>query len=306
VNPRFAARRLRRLLREFWLLLKAAVIAWRDDHARSYGAALAYYTLFSIGPLLLIVISIAGAVFGEQAARGEIFDQLRDFLGREGAVAIEGLLRSVGLGGKSGIGLVVGIVLLLFGATRVFIELQEALERIWELPVTKNGGGWQLVRQRVASFGMVLGIGFVLMVSLVANAALAALGRWWAPLFGGWEVLLQGVNFGISLALTASVFALIYKLMPRVQIAWRDVWVGAAFTAVLFTIGKLAIGLYIGKSGVTSGFGAAASVVALLVWVYWSAQIFLVGAEFTWVYAHRIGSRKALGSGTRIASIGGK
>jgi membrane protein len=303
VSPGFVLRRVRRLLREFWLLLKAAVLAWRDDHARSYGAALAYYTLFSIGPLLLIVISIAGAVFGDQAARGEIFDQLRDFLGREGAVAIEGLLRSVGLSGKSGVGLLIGIVLLLFGATRVFIELQEALERIWELPVTKDGGGWQLVRQRLASFGMVLGIGFVLMVSLIANAALAALGRWWAPLFGGWEVLLQGVNFAVSLALTATVFALIYKLMPRVRIAWRDVWVGATFTAVLFTIGKLAISLYIGKSGVTSGFGAAASIVALLVWVYWSAQIFLVGAEFTWVYAHRLGSRKAVAAGTPIARV---
>jgi membrane protein len=288
-------------LRTFVSLFKAAVLAWRDDHARSVGAALSYYTLFSIGPLLLIVISIAGLVFGEQAARGEIFSTLRDFLGPEGAVAIEGLLKSVSLSGKSGLGLAVGAVLLMFGATRVFIELQEALERIWELPVTKDGAGWSLVRQRLASFGMVLGIGFLLMVSLVANAALAALGRWWAPLFGGWEVLLQAVNFLIGLALATTVFALIYKLMPRVRIAWRDVWIGAAVTAVLFSIGKLLIGLYIGKSGVASGFGAAASVVALLVWVYWSAQIFLIGAEFTWVYANRLGSRRPSPLGTPIA-----
>ena len=262
-------------------------MAWREDHARSVGAALSYYTLFSIGPLLLIVISIAGLVFGDEAARGQIFATLNDFLGDEGAVAIEGLVESVSLGGKSGLGLAIGGALLMFGATRVFIELQEALERIWELPVTKDGGGWALVRQRIASFGMVLAIGFLLMVSLLANAALAALGSWWAPLFGGWEVALQAVNFLLGLALTATVFALIYKLMPRVRIAWRDVWVGAFVTAVLFSIGKLLIGLYIGKSGVASGFGAAASVVALLVWVYWSAQIFLIGAEFTWVWAHR-------------------
>jgi membrane protein len=283
-------------LRTFLALLKAAVLAWRDDHARSVGAALSYYTLFSIGPLLLIVISIAGMVFGDEAARGEIFSTLRDFLGPEGAIAIQGLLESVSLSGKSGLGLAVGAVLLLFGATRVFIELQEALERIWELPVTKDGGGWALVRQRIVSFGMVLGIGFLLMVSLVANAGLAALGRWWAPLFGGWELLLQAVNLLLSLALATAVFAMIYKLMPRVRIAWRDVWIGAAFTAILFTLGKTLIALYIGKSGVTSGFGAAASVVALLLWVYWSAQIFLVGAEFTWVYANRIGSRRRLSS----------
>jgi membrane protein len=288
-------------LRTFASLLKAALLAWRDDHARSVGAALSYYTLFSIGPLLLIVISIAGMVFGDEAARGEIFSTLREFLGPEGATAVEGLLQSVSLSGKSGLGLGVGAALLLFGATRVFIELQEALERIWELPVTKDGMGWALVRQRLTSFGMVLGIGFLLMVSLLANAALSALGRWWAPLFGGWELLLQAVNLLLSLALATAVFAMIYKLMPRVRIAWRDVWIGAAFTAVLFTVGKTAIALYIGKSGVASGFGAAASVVALLVWVYWSAQIFLVGAEFTWVYANRIGSRRRLSSGSSTA-----
>jgi membrane protein len=271
-------------------------MAWRDDHARSLGAALSYYTLFSIGPLLLIVISIAGLAFGDEAARGQIFATLNDFVGDEGAAAVEGLVESVSIGEKSGVGLAVGGVLLLFGATRVFIELQEALERIWELPVTKDGGGWALVRQRILSFGMVLAIGFLLMVSLVANAALSALGRWWAPVFGGWEVALQAVNFAFGLVLTTTMFALIYKLMPRVRIAWRDVWLGALVTAVLFSIGKLFIGLYIGKSGVASGFGAAASVVALLVWVYWSAQIFLIGAEFTWVWAHRFGSRRGMAS----------
>ena len=291
--------------RELWSLSKAAVLAWRDDHARSVGAALSYYTLFSIGPLLLIVISIAGLVFGDDAARGQIYATLNDFLGEEGAVAIEGLLKSVSLSGKSGLGLLVGAVLLMFGATRVFIELQEALERIWELPVTKDGAGWAMVRQRLASFGMVLAIGFLLMVSLVANAGLSALGRWWAPLFGGWEAVLQAVNFIVGLALTTVVFALIYKLMPRVRIAWRDVWVGAAVTALLFSVGKFLIGLYIGKSGVTSGFGAAASVVALLVWVYWSAQIFLIGAEFTWVWAHRVGSRRGLGRGRPVVASSG-
>jgi membrane protein len=278
--------------RELWSLSKAAVLAWRDDHARSVGAALSYYTLFSIGPLLLIVISIAGLVFGDDAARGQIYATLNDFLGEEGAIAIEGLLKSVSLSGKSGLGLLVGAVLLMFGATRVFIELQEALERIWELPVTKDGAGWAMVRQRLASFGMVLAIGFLLMVSLVASAALAALSKWWAPVFGGWATLAQAVNFVFSFAMVTVIFAMIYKIMPRVRVQWRDVWVGAAVTALLFTIGKHLIGLYIGKSSVASGYGAAGSLVVVLVWVYYSAQIFLLGAEFTWVYAKTYGSLK--------------
>jgi membrane protein len=187
---------------------------------------------------------------------------------------------------------IIGLILLLIGATTVFGELQDALDRIWRAPKRSRGGLWELIRSRLLSFGMILGIGFLLMVSLVSSAALAALGKWWGPLFTGWEILAHLLNFFVSFALVTAVFAMIYKIMPRVHVDWQDVWIGAAVTALLFTIGKFLIGIYIGKSGVTSGFGAAGSLVVVLVWVYYSAQIFLMGAEFTWVYSHTFGSRK--------------
>lgn len=273
-------------------LAKEAVDAWIDDRAASMGAALAYYTLFSIAPLLLIVIAVAGAVFGEDAARGAIFAPLAELLGREGAIAIEGLLDSVRRHDQGLLGSVVGGLLLLVGATSVFAELQGSLDRIWRVPQPAQQPGWlALLRTRLLSFGLVLGVGFLLMVSLVMSAVLSAWGRWWAPAFGGWSTVLQLANFAVGYAITTAMFAMIYKWMPSVRIAWRDVLVGAVCTALLFSIGKWAIGLYIGTSGVASGFGAASSIVVLLVWVYWSAQIFLVGAEFTWLFAQRHGSR---------------
>lgn len=277
---------------EIGSLVKTAVSAWRDDYAASMGAALAYYTLFSIAPLLLIVIAVAGAIFGAEAARGEIFEQLRDLMGEQGAKAVEGLLQSVREPSKGAIATAVGVATLFIGATTVFGELQTSLDRIWRAPthVSAGGGVWGLVWARLLAFGMILGIGFLLMVSLVASAALAALGKWWAPLFGNWVLFANLFNFAFGFALITVVFAMIYKIMPRVRIEWRDVWVGAAVTALLFSVGKLLIGLYIGTSAVASGFGAAASMVVLLIWVYYSAQIFLLGAEFTWVYAHRFGS----------------
>ena len=277
-------------LKKTWNLIKSAASSWIDDYAPSMGAALAYYTVFSIAPLLLIVISIAGLVFGEDAARGEIVAQLQGLMGAEAAKAIEGLLESVNKPGKGIFATVAGVVVLLIGATTVFGELQDALDRIWRAPAREGSGLWNLLRTRLLSFGMILGVGFLLIASLVASAGLAALGKWWAPLFGGWEFLLQVVNFAVSFALVTAVFALIYKIMPRVKIEWHDVLIGAAVTSLLFTVGKFLIGLYIGKSGVASGFGAAASLVVLLVWVYYSAQVFLLGAEFTWVYAHTFGS----------------
>jgi membrane protein len=279
--------------RAWWPLIKAAAVSWRDDYAPSMGAALAYYTMFSVAPLLLIVVSVAGLVFGEEAARGQIHAQLADLMGETGAKALQGLLESVHKPAEGIVATLIGIGVLVVGATTVFAELQDALDRIWRAPVRDRSGGiWGLLRARVLSFGMIMGLGFLLMVSLVFSAALSALGNWWAPLFGGWEVLLQAVNFVVSFAMVTLIFAMIYKVMPRVHVAWRDVWVGAGVTSMLFTIGKLLIGLYIGKSGVTSGFGAAGSLAVVLLWVYWSAQIFLMGAEFTWVYAHTFGSRR--------------
>lgn len=274
-------------------LFKQAASSWVDDYAPSMGAALSYYTLFSIAPLLLIVISIAGLVFGEEAARGEIFAQLNEFMGSEAAAAIQGLLESVNKPAQGTVGTIVGVILVLIGATTVFGELQNAMDRIWRAPARHQTTGlWGLLRTRLLSFGMVLSIGFLLMVSLVLSAVLSALGRWWSPMFEGWEWVAQGMNVTVSFGITMLAFAMIYKIMPRVKIDWRDVWIGATVTAFLFTIGKLLIGLYIGKSGLVSGFGAASSIVIVLVWVYYSAQIFLVGAEFTWVYAHIFGSRK--------------
>ena len=273
-------------------LIKIAVVSWSDDYAPSMGAALAFYTLFSIAPLLLIVISVAGLVFGEDAARGEIFAQLNAFLGSEAAAAIESLLESVSQPDEGALGTVVGIGLVLIGATSVFGELQDAMDRIWRAPARGKSSLWHLLRARLLSFGMILSIGFLLMVSLVMSTALAAIGRWWSPFFEGWEIVAHLLNTVINFSFTLLAFAMIYKIMPRVKIDWRDVWIGAAVTAALFTAGEFLIGLYIGKSGLFSGFGAASSIVIVLIWVYYSAQVFLVGAEFTWVYAHVYGSRK--------------
>lgn len=280
---------------QLWQLSKAAVSSWIDDYAPSMGAALAYYTMFSIAPLLLIVISIAGFVFGADAARGAIVDQLRTLMGDEGALAIQSLLESVSQPGESLAATLFGLALLLIGATTVFAELQDDLDRIWRAPErNKSSGLWGLLRARLLSFGMILGIAFLLLVSLVASAAMAMLGKWWGPFFIGWEVVAHVLNIIVSFALITVVFAMIYKIMPRVQIRWQDVWIGAAVTSLLFAIGKFLIGLYIGKSGITSGFGAAGSLVAMLVWVYYSAQIFLLGAEFTWNYSNTYGSRKGM------------
>ncbi|HEU4853780.1 MAG TPA: YihY/virulence factor BrkB family protein [Nitrosospira sp.] len=280
-------------IKEVWALAKASFSSWLDDYAPSMGAALAYYTMFSIAPLWLIVISTAGLVFGEEAVRGEIFGQLRDLMGDQGAAAVESLLASVSKPEEGAAGAVVGTVLLLIGATTVFAELQGAFDRIWRAPGKDTKGGiWELIRTRLLSFGIILGIGFLMMVSLVFNAAVSALGKWWGGFFSGLEILVTSLNFIFSFVFTTAVFAMLYKFMPKVKIQWKDVWLGAGVTALLFTIGKFLIGLYIGKSAISSGFGAAGSLVVVLVWVYYSAQIFLLGAEFTWVYSHAHGSRK--------------
>ena len=280
-------------LKNVWILTKAAASSWVDDYAQSMGAALAYYTLFSIAPLLLIVISIAGFIFGVDAARGEIAGQLQGLMGKQGAEAVQSLIESVNKPRQGITATAVGVMLLLVGATTVFAELQDALDRIWRAPKREKGGIWSLLRARLLSFGMIAGIGFLLMVSLLASAALAALGKLWGPFLSDWQRVAGVIDVVITFGLITTVFAMIYKVMPRVRVAWADVWLGAAVTSVLFTAGKFLIGLYLGKSGVTSGFGAAGSMVVVLVWVYYSAQIFFMGAEFTWAYANTFGSRKA-------------
>ncbi|HEX5768841.1 MAG TPA: YihY/virulence factor BrkB family protein [Burkholderiales bacterium] len=277
--------------RQMWSVFKQAVQAWSDDYAPSMGAALSYYTLFSIAPLFLIVIAVAGWFFGEEAARGELTAGLQRLMGEEGARAIEEMVANASKPAEGIIATVVGLLVLMLGATTVFGELQNALDRIWRAPAReKLSGLWRLLRARLLSIGMILGIAFLLMVSLVLDAVLQWLGKLWGT--GAWEAVAQVANTLVGFALTTAVFALIYKLIPRAKVEWHDVWVGAAVTALLFTIGKFLIGLYIGRSAVASSFGAAGSLAVVMIWVYYSAQIFLLGAEFTWVYSHAHGSRR--------------
>jgi membrane protein len=280
-------------LRQAWTLSKNAVNAWVDDFAPSMGAALAYYTIFSLAPMLVIVIAIAGFFFGQEAAQGEIVAQLHELVGDTGASAVEALLKSASEPGQGIVAASIGIVTLLIGASAVFGELQSALDRIWKVQTNKKGGIRGLVFKRLLSFGMVLGLGFMLLVSLVLSAALAAFAKWWSGMLGGWTVVLEVLNFAVSCGVVTGLFAMIYKFMPSTRIPWRDVWVGALVTALLFTIGKSAIGIYLGTTNMASGFGAAGSLVVLLAWIYYSAQIFLLGAEFTWVFAQHHGSQAA-------------
>jgi membrane protein len=278
-------------LRQAWKLSKHAVTAWIDDFAPSMGAALAYYTIFSLAPMLVIVIAIAGFFFGREAAQGEIVAQLHGLVGDTGASAVEALLKSASEPGQGIIAASIGIVTLLIGASAVFGELQSALDRIWKVQAKKKSGLQSLIFKRLLSFGMVLGLGFMLLVSLILSAALAAFAKWWSGMLGGWSIVLEVLNFLVSFGVVTGLFAMIYKFMPSTRIPWRDVWVGAIVTALLFTIGKSAIGIYLGTTNMASGFGAAGSLVVLLAWIYYSAQIFLLGAEFTWVFAQHHGSQ---------------
>ena len=266
-------------------------MAWIDDFAPSMGAAISYYTVFSLAPLLVIVIAVAGAVFGREAVQGEIVGQLQGLIGREGAIAVQGLIKSASEPAKGLVAGIISIGVLLVGATTVFAELQSALDRIWHVPEKEKPSGlWAVLRARVLSFGLILGLAFLLMVSLSISAGISAFGSFASGLLPGWEVLLQGVNMALAVGITTVLFAMIFKFMPSVEIDWKDVWVGAGVTAVLFEVGKFAIGLYLGKSGVNESFAAAGSLVVLLAWVYYAAQIFLLGAEFTKVYSDDNGS----------------
>ncbi|HEX6691049.1 MAG TPA: YihY/virulence factor BrkB family protein [Burkholderiales bacterium] len=278
-------------MRKWFGLVKEAVSAWINDSAPSKGAALAYYATFSIAPLLFIAISVAGLIFGTEPVQGAVFAQLTDLMGENGAKAVEEMLARLEQPERGLWGTAVGVALLLVGASTVFGQLQAALDSIWQVPYgPKSSGVWNFVRARLLSFGMVLGLAFLIIVSLLFSAVLASMSKWWGPFFG--ERIDQMLDLAVSFGLLVAAFAAIYKFVPRARIQWRDVWVGAAVTAALFVVGKWAIGLYLGKSSIASSFGAFASLVIVMVWVYYSAQIFLLGAEFTWVYAQHFGSRK--------------
>ena len=272
-------------LAKYWGLIKESAKAWNDDYAQSMGAALAYYTAFSLAPLLVIVIAIAGLVFGNAAARGEIVGQLTSLLGSRSAKAVELLLAESSQPERGLVAASVGLATLMIGATSVLAELQTSLDRIWRAPALQTTGFFGMLRARLFSFGMVIAMGFLLLVSLVFGAALAAVGKWYDAAFPGTLFVLQFANLVVSFGITTALFAVAYRLLPRAHIEWSDVWIGAVVTAMLFTAGKYLIGAYIGHAGVSSSFGAAGSLIVVLVWVYYSAQIFLFGAEFTWVYA---------------------
>lgn len=272
--------------RRLYRLFVKAATAWLDDYAPSMGAAISYYTAFSLAPLLVIVIAIAGALFGREAVQGRVVAELSGLIGREGATVVQALVAAASDTDKGAVAGAISAALLLVGATTVFAELQSALDRIWHVPDAKRPSGvWAVLRARLLSFGLILGVAFLLMVSLAVSTALAALGEWSSGMMPGWEKLMHVLHSGVSLAVFTVLFAMIYKLLPSTPIAWRDVWVGAFVTSLLFAVGKLLIGLYLGKSGVTESFAAAGSLVVLLAWVYYAAQVFLLGAEFTKVYA---------------------
>lgn len=276
--------------RQLATLVRHSVGGWVDDNASSMGAAIAYYTMLSLAPLLLIVITIAGLIFGEEAARGALFGELAELVGDNGAQAIQAILTSSSSLSGGLVSIAIGLVTLFIGATTVFAELQSDLDRIWKTPQPTGGGFQRFVHTRLLSFGVIIGVGFLLIVSLIASAAIAAVGTLWNQWMGGTEALLQGLNFLVGFGVITALFALIYKLLPSTPIAWGDVWFGAAATSLLFSIGKFLIGLYLGTAAISSSFGAAGTLVVVIVWVYYSAQIFLLGAEFTYHYALRHGS----------------
>lgn len=272
-------------------MLKETASDWMDDKAMRLAAALAFYTLLSLAPLLILAVSIAGLAFGEDAARGEIVGQLQGLLGAKGAAAIQDVLANAKTPASGIVGTVVGGGVLLFGASGVFGELQDSLNTVWDVQAKPGRGIKGFIRDRFFSFTLVLGVAFLLLVSLVLSAGLAVLGRFFSSTLPGGETVWQVINFLVSVGILTGLFGLIFKIVPDVNITWRDVRIGAVATAALFTVGKLAIGLYLGHSSIDSPFGAAGSVVVLVIWVYYSAQILFFGAEFTQVYARHHGSR---------------
>jgi membrane protein len=277
--------------KSIWSLVKEAAEDWDNDNASSLAAALACYTLLSIAPLVVMAVSIGGMLFGRDAARGQIANELGSIVGSEAANAIQSIAANAKDPAPGITSTVVGAVVLLLGASGVFIELHSALNTIWEVKPKPGRGVMGFIRDRLFSFAMVMAVAFLLLVSLILSAFLAAVGHFFAETLPGGEFLWQVVNFLVSLGVTTLLFALIYKYVPDAEIVWRDVWLGAAVTAVLFSIGKLLLALYIGKSSFASSFGAAGSLVALVVWVYYSSQIVFLGAEFTQAWARRFGGR---------------
>jgi membrane protein len=274
-----------------WKVLKETAIGWDEDNVARLAASLAYYTLLSVAPLIIIAVAIAGLAFGQDAAREHIGGELAGVVGSGAASALQSIAKNARTPGTGVFSIAVGVAVLLFGASGVFGELQSALNTVWDVAPKPGRGVWGLVKDRFFSFTLVVGVAVLLLVSLIVSAALTWVGQAFESSLPGGAVLWQVLNFCISLAVITALFALMFKALPDVHIRWRDVWVGAGVTAALFTLGKFLLGLYLGGAGVSSAYGAAGSIVALVIWVYYSAQVLLIGAEFTEVYARLYGSR---------------
>jgi membrane protein len=277
--------------RTLWHLAKEAAFAWSRDRAPRLGAALAYYTVFSLVPFLVVVIALIGLVFGQDAAQSAILSQIATLVGEQSAAAIKDMIQRADQPSTGLFATGLAVATLLLGASGVFGQLQDALNTVWGVEPKEGRGVWGFIKDRFLSFVAVLGTGFLLLVSLILSSALAAFGKWFNGLLPLPEAVMQLLNFTLSFIVITGLFALIFKSLPDAKVAWRDVWIGAALTAALFTVGKFALGLYLGKSNVASAYGAAGSFVLVLLWVYYSAQILLYGAEFTQVYANRFGER---------------
>jgi membrane protein len=274
-----------------WTVLKTTAANWSRHNTARIGAALAYYSIFSIGPIIVISVAIAGAVFGPEAARGEITNQIRGLLGSAGAQAVEAMLAGASRPRQGMIATLVGIGTLVFAAVGVVVQLKGALNTVWNIDAAPDSGYWRLIRGYLVSLAAVVSLGFILLVSLVFTASLAAIGRFVSPYLP--EASLQVTGSLVSFALVAVLFGMMFKWLPDAPVAWREVWLGAAITAVLFEVGKFLIAFYIGKQGLESAYGAATSLVALLIWVYYASQIVLFGAELTYVLAQRQAERKS-------------
>jgi membrane protein len=288
-------------MKTWWALLKDTAQKWSTDKAPRLGAALSYYTVFSLVPLLVLTIAIAGLAFGKEAAQHAMMAQIESLVGPQSAAAVQQMLEIAQKPSSGILASLIAIGTLLLGASGVFAQLQDALNTVWGIEPKAGRGIWGAIKDRFFSFIAVLGTGFLLLVSLVLSAALAAFGKLFMNWLPGQEAVLHLANFIISFGVITLLFAMMFKLLPDAKIAWRDVWVGAGLTSLLFTIGKFAIGMYLGKADVGSAYGAAGSLVILLVWVYYSSQILLFGAEFTSVYANRYGSHIVAGTSSVAA-----
>jgi len=276
--------------RQLLHVMRCSISEWMAHRAASKGAALAYYSLFSLAPILVLVIAIAGFFYGQEAAQGQLIHELRGLVGPQGAETVQAILAGARNQESGRLATIIASVLLVVGATSAFSELKDSLDEIWGVPPPKDASWWDTIRTRLLSFGLILTLGLLLMTSLVVSAALSFVEKFFGGMWKEATVVLGWVASGFGFLVIAILFGVIYKLLPRIKLSWHDVSIGALGTAIMFTLGKFAIGLYIGNSSTTSSFGAAGSLIALLLWVYYSAQIFFLGAEFARQYALQMGS----------------